>query len=334
MNVLPTVTGVGHATVGTGTDPRFHGIVVNSLFHRTKGERGLPQDAYDRLDPGELMALTLADVWAIETRGRAMVVGHGGAIRATLGLVGRGACAINGHRVRAASYQAKDDGGWETNETCFTMPEALRSFVAKRYWIEAGGQWMGHDISSARTFKASSVYQRFEGEALVQVMDESVSGRTLGDDDVTDLVLVNLKGPDYTAHAYGPDSPELRETLAELDRQIASVLRVLDARAGAGRSVVAITADHGMPAEPATGRRHFASDIESALEEKFDPSEKAVIQYYGDAASGQMYVDTERLRSLGHSLKDIAAYLETLDFVAAAFTEDEVRAAQTRLDRR
>lgn len=214
------------------------------------------------------------------------------------------------------------------------MPEALRSFHAKRYWTEAGGQWMGHDIASARTFKASSVYQRFEGEALVQVMKESVGGKTLGDDDVTDLVLVNLKGPDYTAHAYGPDSPELRATLAELDRQIASVLRVLDEQAGPGRSVVAITADHGMPAEPLAGRRHYASDIEAALEEQFDPAGKAVIQYYGDAASGQMYVDTERLRSLGHSLRDIANYLDTLDFVAAAFTEDQVRAAQSRLPRR
>ena len=28
--VLPTVTGVGHANIGTGSEPRFHGIVVNT----------------------------------------------------------------------------------------------------------------------------------------------------------------------------------------------------------------------------------------------------------------------------------------------------------------
>src|SRR6185503_6133831 len=27
--VLPTVTGIGHATIGTGSDPRIHGISVN-----------------------------------------------------------------------------------------------------------------------------------------------------------------------------------------------------------------------------------------------------------------------------------------------------------------
>ena len=56
--VLPTVTGVGHANIGTGSEPRFHGIVVNNLFNRATGKS---QEAYDQLDTKELMALTLAD---------------------------------------------------------------------------------------------------------------------------------------------------------------------------------------------------------------------------------------------------------------------------------
>ena len=66
INVLPTVTGVGHATIGTGTDPRFHGIAVNNLFNRVTGQA---QPAYDELDPRELMALTLADIWNLDTDG-------------------------------------------------------------------------------------------------------------------------------------------------------------------------------------------------------------------------------------------------------------------------
>ena len=37
--VLPTVTGVGHANVGTGSEPRFHGISVNTLFNRATGKQ-------------------------------------------------------------------------------------------------------------------------------------------------------------------------------------------------------------------------------------------------------------------------------------------------------
>jgi hypothetical protein len=44
-----------------------------------------------------------------------------------------------------------------------------------------------------------------------------------------------------------------------------------------------------------------------------------------------MYIDTARLRSLGYSLADVTTYLESLDYIAAAFTEDEVREAQSRL---
>ena len=105
-----------------------------------------------------------------------------------------------------------------------------------------------------------------------------------------------------------------------------AILALLDAKAGRGQSVVVVTADHGMPAEPAPGRRHYTDEIISLLNQKFD-AEGKFVQYYADAANSQMYLDTARLRSLGFSLKDVATYLESLDYLAAAFTEDEVRAA-------
>ena len=63
------------------------------------------------------------------------------------------------------------------------------------------------------------------------------------------------------------------------------------------------------------------------IHQRFDPGGKAVVQYFGDAADGQLYLDTARLRTLGFSLKDVATFLESQDFIRAAFTEDEVRAA-------
>jgi predicted AlkP superfamily pyrophosphatase or phosphodiesterase len=149
---------------------------------------------------------------------------------------------------------------------------------------------------------------------------------------MTDLVMVNMKGPDYTAHAYGPDSPEIKETLGELDRQMATTLGILNRKAGGpGRIVVAITADHGMPPEPAAGRRHYIDDIVTLIHNRFDPAEKKVVQYYGDAGNGQLHIDTARLRALNLTLKDVVALLEAQDFLVAAFTEDEVQAAQSRL---
>lgn len=320
--VLPTVTGVGHATIGTGTDPRIHSITVNTLFNRATGKS---QPAYNALDPRELMALTLADTWNLATDGRAVIIGQGGAIRATAGLVGKGACLIGAKKVIAASYNARD-GGWETNPECYAMPRALEAFSARSVWEAAGGRWMGHDIADGSKFRASSLFQKFEAEAVIAVVNDS----TVGADEVTDLVMINLKGPDYAAHAYGPDSAELKATLAELDRQMAAFLALIEKKAGPGRSVVAITADHGTPGDNGPGRRHHTDDIISLINARFDPEGK-IIQYYGDAANSQLFLDTTRLQSLGHSLKDVAALIEGLDYFAAAFTEDEVRAAQARL---
>ena len=320
---LPTATSIGHATLGTGTDPRVHGLVVNQLFNRVTGK---PQEAYDRLNPGELMALTFADEWNIATDGRAIIVGQGGAIRAVAGLVGHGACIINGRKVLAASYSTRD-AGWETNDDCYAMPPALKTINGERFWKEANNTWMGHNIASARALRASAVFQKFEGEALAAVLD----GASLGEDDVTDLVFVNIKSPDYVSHAYGPYSAEIKEALSELDRQLARAIQILERKAGADRLFMLITADHGMPAEPSAPRRRITvTEVVSALDKQFARGGASVVHYFGDPANAQIHMNVARLRELGVSLDDVSAFLRRTLF-AAVFTEDDVRRAQARL---
>jgi hypothetical protein len=321
---LPTATAVGHATLGTGTHPRIHGLVVNRLFNRITGAS---QEAFNQLDPGELMALTLADVWNIETNGRARIIGHGGAMRATAGLVGHGACLLNGRKVLAASYSARD-GGWETNTTCYALSEALAKFSAQQYWQQSGGAWMGHDIAHPVRFRSSAVFQRFEGDSLVAMLETE----PIGTDAITDLIFVNVKSTDYVSHAYGPQSNEMRETLVELDRQVARAIAVLQKKAP-NEFVVVVSADHGMPGEPPAGRRRILlSEIVQALDKRFSPAPPSIIQFFTDAANAQIHLDTERLAALGVSLTDVAAFLES-QFFAAAFTEEEVRQAQMKLSR-
>ena len=38
VDYLPSVTGLGHATVATGTDPRYHGTTGNSMFDRGRAQ--------------------------------------------------------------------------------------------------------------------------------------------------------------------------------------------------------------------------------------------------------------------------------------------------------
>lgn len=184
-----------------------------------------------------------------------------------------------------------------------------------------------HDIASPSNFRASSLFAAFEGDALLRLLESE----PVGADDVTDLVLVNLKSPDYVGHAYGPGSEEMRATLATLDAEVRRVVEALDAKAGTSRWFLAITADHGMPGEPGPNGRRYGEDVEKEIADRFDAQGRLVSLFAGDPADSEVYVDEKRMRDVGTSLEEIARFLETRDYVAAAFTEDEVREAQLRL---
>src|ERR1051326_6207515 len=151
VNFLPTITPLGHATIGTGSDPRMHGIVVNTAFDRISGRT---QSPYPGMSPRALMALTLADLWNLETKGQAGIIGQGSIFVAAVGLVGLGACLITARPTILASYSTQ--GGWETNPECYKLPEYLKNQKPAPLWEAAHGQWMGHDIDRKSTRLNSS----------------------------------------------------------------------------------------------------------------------------------------------------------------------------------
>ena len=321
---LPSITSVGHATIATGAAPRVHGMVANAFFDRVAGHAA---DVYPNLSPRLLMALTLADAWNLETDGRAIIIGQGSTPRAAVALAGHGACLLNGRPVIAVSYNDKS-GRWETNSECYRLPDYLEDRNARELWEGTDGLWMGHPIASPGDVRGSAPFSRFETDALSLMIERE----PLGADETADLVLVNLKTPDYVGHRYGPDSPEIHEALAALDRDLATVIAALDAKVGRDRYVVAITADHGMPPEPDTRRgqaRHYTDEIVKLIHEKFDPGQGKLVKQY-EPENAQMAIDRARLRELGLSLDTLARFLEAQPFIFAAYTEQEVGRAAAR----
>ena len=319
---VPTLTAVGHANLGTGAEPQTHGLAVNYLFNRVTGNRRKPTT---QLDPGEMMALTLADVWNIQTEGKAVIVGQGGAIRAMAGLVGHGGCLLNGRPVpRRATARRRQLGD---QHDCYAMPEALTPLNARPTGPRPAARGWATTSPTPKQFRHSALFETFEGDALAAVLEAA----PIGADDVTDLVLVNLKGPDYVGHAYGPASPEIKAELAELDGQIARALEIIERKAGAGRFVLAFAADHGMPGEPRPGGRHYIDDIAQAGRRPLLARRRhggAVLQRRGQQRDPPRYREA---RALSVSLRDVAAFLEAEVALRRRLTEDEVRAAQVRL---
>jgi hypothetical protein len=317
VNYLPTNTAVGHSTVSTGTDPRVHGITGVSVYNRSQHRR---HDIFDGGTPQDLMALGLADVWQLATAGRAIILAQGSIDRAATPLAGHGACQLNGAPVVLASYDQRT-GDWNTNPNCFRLPPYLKDRNARTLW-QADKEWMGHGIDSSAMVRYSALFPGFEADAMTAMIEREA----IGEDNVADLILLNYKGADFVGHKYGPDSNELRITLGEMDRQLARVLRALEAKVG-NNYLLAVTADHGMPSEPSSpDGRHFAPSIVDLLHEKFDPERKQLITSL-EPENCQIFVDENRLSDLGLTLRDLARFLESQPFLFAVFTNDEVRRA-------
>ena len=321
VNYVPTSTAIGHSTISTGADPRIHGITGNNLYDHTKRRR---HDSYAGYRPDDLLALTLADVWQLERGGKPVVIAVGPSMPAATALAGHGACQLNGAHVTHASY-SESTGRWATNRECYASIDVLGDADAKQLW-PADGMWMGHKIDSPSEVRRSALFPRFEADAVIRLIESS----SLGKDQIADLVLLNYKAADYVGHKYGPASPELRATLAEMDKHVARMLTAIEARVGTDY-LVAVAADHGMPDAPSTpAGRVLAPSVVDALNARFDPKDRKLVPYY-EPENAQIFVDMDRAAALGVTLRDMASFLEAQPYMFAAFTEDEVRAAARSL---
>jgi len=317
LSILPSNTAVGHSTISTGTDPAIHGVTGVNVYDRVGHIR---HEMFAGTDPGDLMALTLADVWQFATSGRAVILAQGSIDRAATPLAGHGACQLNGAPVMLASYDQRS-GNWSANPRCYRLPAYLKEASASSLWA-ADGEWLHHKIDTPAAVRYSALFPAFEADAMVAMIEHE----PIGEDGIADLILLNYKGADFVGHKYGPDSEELRITLGEMDRHLARILDALERKVGKDY-LLAVTADHGMPSEPPSAeRRHLAPSLVDLLNNKFDPEGKQLVTAF-EPENLQIFIDEERLSKLGLTLADLASFLRSQPFLFWAFTSDEVRKA-------
>jgi len=321
LNILPSNTAVGHSTIATGTNPAVHGVTGNNVYDRIGRVR---HEIFAGAVPGDLMALTLADVWQFATSGRAIIMAQGSIDRAAIPLAGHGACQMNGVPTVLASYDQRT-GNWSANPQCYRLPAYLKEVNASALWA-GDAEWMHHKIDAPAAVRYSALFPSFEADTMVAMIEHE----PVGEGGVADLILLNYKGADFVGHKYGPDSQELRATLGEMDRHLARILGALEKKVG-DDYLLAVTADHGMPSEPSSAdRRHYAPSIIDLLNNEFDPEGKQLITAF-EPENLQIYIDEERMSKLGLTLPDLARFLRSQPFLFCAFTSDEVRQAAAGL---
>jgi predicted AlkP superfamily pyrophosphatase or phosphodiesterase len=248
----PTVTPAVHATIGTGTFPKQHGIVDIPI---RQGDDIV--GSYDDRTGQYMQVETLADLYDPTTDNEAKI-GMLAYKSWHLGMIGKGAMHPGGDK-DVAVIAERSAGDLVANETFYDMPDYLEDVPGFEDDVrtvdvadgKADGKWMGHDDlqdpSKVRHTPAWALYQ-------TRILEALFDGERFGRDDVTDLFYVNYKQVDDVGHDWNMLNPEMREILEYTDEELRKLVDYLDEKVGRKKWVVVMTADHGQAPDPMTAQ--------------------------------------------------------------------------------
>ena len=285
-----TVTCPGHATIGTGTLPRTHGMIGNTWYdpvaapqrrvHR-RSRRGLGgvrrRHGAEHQGPRALAVPTFADELRLQSRRLPRIL--------SISLKARSAIGLGGHGGPGTMVLWEEDNGtWATSDAYTktpwpevdeyvrahpvaaaygqtwtrTLPESSYLFDDDGLAENAPGQWkrtFPHVLDSPSGKPDNAFITNWEqspwSDAYMGDMAIALSAKLkLGQETGTDMLAISFSALDLVGHEYGPRSHEIQDVLVRLDQVVGRLLDALDRSVGADRYVLALSADHGVAPIP------------------------------------------------------------------------------------
>jgi Type I phosphodiesterase / nucleotide pyrophosphatase len=298
---FPAVTAAAHATIGTGAFPRTHGITGHNV------RRGGPVKAWGdpgRVDPSFLLVPTLADHWTEHTQNEAWV-GELGYQVWHLGMLGRGGRS-RGELPVGVFWHEDGGGGWKPhNPDLYRLPRSVPGIER----LDSLTAAYGHpppspfDPTGKKAMCCFPPVVRYQGELIEATFDSE----PIGEDDVTDLLYVNFKAPDYAGHVYNFEDPHQADVLGAVDQEIGLLSELLEARFG-DSFVLIVAADHGQcpRIDPSGGVRIDPIQLGNDLRREFGTTVFRLVQ---NVAPSEVYLDRTALFDAGVTAEDVAAFL-------------------------
>lgn len=280
---IPTETGPGHATIGTGAPPGIHGIVGNEWYEEGRSVYcTVDASARDVLTGGSsssarnLLVSTFVEEIEKATGGNAVTASIALKDRAAILMAGRLADVVlwfNGNRLSWTTSTAyRPDGklplwveAWNERRiparsagTTWnqSLPPAvyLRARPTTRASVTGGfGTSFPHRLPSDE----GSLYNDWRmtpmaNQYTLETAAEAVRAMKMGQDEVPDVLAVSLSANDYLGHSFGPDSPEVLEMCVRTDAALSDFFRYLGSAVPGGLDSVAIalSSDHGVAPVP------------------------------------------------------------------------------------
>ena len=366
-------TGPGHSVLLSGRSPRSSGIVGNVWYDRTLRQRvNVVDDPAVRLvgsnrgraaSPAYFNAFTVGDVLKVSSPA-SRVVGVSFKDRSAILPAGRRADGAYWYqttdgRFVTSSWYTERAPGWLDAWNARRPADAYASRSWERLLTDTASylRFAGEDAIDGEFDRKDVVFPHairgvppafefydnlrrtpFADELLLDFAGAAMKGHDLGRDDATDILTVSFSATDVIGHSYGPDSQEQMDNLLRLDRTLGRLFDEAERRAGKGRVLVVLSADHGvMPlVELLKARGVDARRADSA--ELYQPVEKALAARFpgavglvADPDPMEFVLDREAITRQGLNFEDVEATIrEALlgtGLVEAVYTQAQLMGA-------
>jgi predicted AlkP superfamily pyrophosphatase or phosphodiesterase len=289
FNYVPTYTGPGHASIFTGTSPKYHGIISNNWYDKDikniiycaqddSVQSVGTKDITGQMSPRRMKTTTFGDENRLFTQMQGKTIG--------IAIKDRGAILSAGHSANAAYwFQGKDEGYWISSTfymkklpkwvNDFNDSEAARSYFKVwntlyniKTYSESGddsntfeGGFVDKE-SATFPYNLNTLKDKNGGFEIIKATAfgnslttdfaiAAIDGEQLGQDNITDVLTVSFSSTDYVGHNFGVNSIEVEDTYLRLDLDLERLFIALDEKVGKGEYTVFLTSDHGAIEVPA-----------------------------------------------------------------------------------
>ena len=288
------VTAAGHSAIATGAYSDGNGIASNEWWDLARNTKrpitsvedprysivGLPaaasQSSREGASPRNLLASTIGDEVRLATKGESKLFG--------ISLKDRSAILTSGHSANGAFWIDQQSGAFITSSYYMpSLPDWASTFNqgdnASQARTAAGVSADAPFFSAVGPTDAAIQYELNFAQALIQ-------GENLGAGNVTDVLTISISSTDILGHRVGPDSPEQRQLVDQLDGNLDQFFTWLDHNVPGGLHNVwlVVTADHGVAPVPTTAQqlgmpaasillKPLISDLNKNMNERFSPGQ-------------------------------------------------------------
>jgi len=280
-----TETPIGHAALFTGTYPAYNGIVAGNWFDKDKGRviYNCEDDRFPMIGqepatgkgraPTNLLSSTIGDELVISNNGQSRMF--------SVSIKDRGAILPGGHTGKAFWY-SKSDGSFVSSTYYYKQyPDWVSQWNSeKRADKYKDTSWeLLHDVSTyvfgkdddrpfevdlfdlgttfphsvkgdSKYFYASLIATPFGDELTADFAKTLIKAEKLGQGKRTDFMAISFSVTDYIGHVFGPSSLEAEDNVLRVDRLLADLFRFIDEQIGLDKTLIIVSADHGMNEAP------------------------------------------------------------------------------------